>query len=632
MKTLTFRGFLVLAAVLTVLGGVRAGTRRHDRTDQQHLDLGEQYPMVGAMRGDVFGSGTLIGAQWAITAAHVVDGRLGNPGDVKFDIGGQRYFGSEVLVPVNWNPNKIDDGWDIALVKLDRPVANVGPSALSEQANILGEEATLTGFGRSGTGLTGASTSQGVKRAGRNTIDRYYWGMQTRIVMADFDHPTDPSFSGFGNTTAIDLEYCLAGGDSGGGLFVDNGGTPELAGINSILIPLNGGDAEDSTYGDGMGFTRVYSFLGWIEDKIDANGPETAWDGGSGNWVFDNNWTEGAPDATTGAIVEGGTAQVMTGGAADFLIVGRTGAGAVTQSNGTMTVSRSVTLGGATTGDGTYTLSGGVLDAPAVFVGYEGAGALRLTGSNARVDTEVLAFGLDGSLEAAAGSSAHLTGPAMVAIASDDASAMAGLENVTLVFEGGVDHDSTLEIASQDRGPTMDGYDDNFALGTLEVGGTNPADVVLVDEFFNSGVDEALYLDTLVLNPGSTLDLDGQTLYVRTIDDNGGALVENGGQWWRMVTLGDFNGDGALNGLDIPDFKAALADTEAWQSQSHISAIMAGDFTGDGAFNGLDIPGFKQALGSGVAAVPEPGVGLLVLTGIVGVNAILRHRGRHLHR
>jgi hypothetical protein len=522
-------------------------------------------------------------------------------------------------------------GWDIALVRLDRPVVNVAPAGLPEQANVIGEVGTFVGFGRSGTGITGASTPQGTKRAGQNTIDSVY-GV-SRVLASDFDHPTDSSFNGLGSANALDLEYCTAGGDSGGPVFLDNGGAPELVGVHSFLFRSQGGEHSDSTYGDGMGYTRAYSFRNWIETRFDYLGFETRWEGGSGHWPIDGNWTRGAPDCddptNSGAIVEGGTAQVMTGGAADFLIVGRTGAGAVTQSNGTMTVSRSVTLGGATTGDGTYTLSGGVLDAPAVFVGYEGAGALRLTGSNARVDTEVLAFGLDGSLEAAAGSSAHLTGPAMVAIASDDASAMAGLESVTLVFEGGVDHDSTLEIASQDRGPTMDGYADNFALGTLEVGGTNPADVVLVDEFFNSGVDEALYLDTLVLNPGSTLDLDGQTLYVRTIDDNGGALVENGGQWWRMVTLGDFNGDGALNGLDIPDFKAALADTEAWQSQSHIPAVMAGDFTGDGAFNGLDIPGFKQALGSGVAAVPEPGVGLLVLTGIVGVNAILRHRGRH---
>ena len=62
---------------------------------------------------------------------------------------------------------------------------------------------------------------------------------------------------------------------------------------------------------------------------------------------------------------------------------------------------------------------------------------------------------------------------------------------------------------------------------------------------------------------------------------------------------GDFNGDGAVNGLDIPGFKAALADPAGWQASTGRDPNAIGDFNGDGTFNGLDIPGFKSALAGG---------------------------------
>ena len=81
--------------------------------------------------------------------------------------------------------------------------------------------------------------------------------------------------------------------------------------------------------------------------------------------------------------------------------------------------------------------------------------------------------------------------------------------------------------------------------------------------------------------------------------------------------LGDFDGNGAINGLDIPDFKDALADPTAWEADNGLSPDVLGDFNFDGAFNGLDIPGFKAALAGG-SAVPEPAtLGLVVLGGLL---------------
>ena len=67
-----------------------------------------------------------------------------------------------------------------------------------------------------------------------------------------------------------------------------------------------------------------------------------------------------------------------------------------------------------------------------------------------------------------------------------------------------------------------------------------------------------------------------------------------------VTTPGDFNGDGAFNGLDIPGFKQALAyGPEVYKQTTGIDPTIVGDFNGDGAFNGLDIPGFKAGLAGG---------------------------------
>ena len=90
----------------------------------------------------------------------------------------------------------------------------------------------------------------------------------------------------------------------------------------------------------------------------------------------------------------------------------------------------------------------------------------------------------------------------------------------------------------------------------------------------------------------------------------------------RAVTLGDFDDNGVCNGLDIPGFKAALADPEGWEAATGRSAVARGDFDGNGAFNGLDIPGFKDALAGGVAAASAP---LVTGPGATNMPASLRN-------
>jgi len=59
-----------------------------------------------------------------------------------------------------------------------------------------------------------------------------------------------------------ELEFLIASGDSGGGLFIDN----KLAGINSCVMAVD--KKPDSTYNDESGHTRVSKFLGWIKEHM----------------------------------------------------------------------------------------------------------------------------------------------------------------------------------------------------------------------------------------------------------------------------------------------------------------------------------------------------------------------------
>ncbi len=87
----------------------------------------------------------------------------------------------------------------------------------------------------------------------------------------------------------------------------------------------------------------------------------------------------------------------------------------------------------------------------------------------------------------------------------------------TVVFDGGgsVSDPRLLEAMGQDLGSSLGGFVNNFVINTLQV--TSGSYVKLVDESDNSpgSGPEALYLDTLVVAEGATLDLNNLPLYVR---------------------------------------------------------------------------------------------------------------------
>ena len=82
------------------------------------------------------------------------------------------------------------------------------------------------------------------------------------MFLSDFDNPNNAADSAWGDSSPLDLEYLIAPGDSGGGMFIDVAGEDLLAGVHSFGASFD--DLTDSDYGDVSGHTRVSAFTRWI--------------------------------------------------------------------------------------------------------------------------------------------------------------------------------------------------------------------------------------------------------------------------------------------------------------------------------------------------------------------------------
>jgi hypothetical protein len=113
----------------------------------------------------------------------------------------------------------------------------------------------------------------------------------------------------------------------------------------------------------------------------------------------------------------------------------------------------------------------------------------------------------------------------------------------------------------------------------------------------------------------------------RTVSNLERAMLADVG--YSVASLGDMNADGVVNSLDIPDFKAALANISGWETTTGRLANVLGDMNFDGSFNSLDIPAFKQTLAGpssfSAQAVPEPAALMLVAVALLGLNRKTNH-------
>ena len=299
MKSLVLAAASVIASV-GLCSSAQAGTIRDDRADSLYTNLAATSPyaptgfVLGTSGGSGFiGSGTLISSEWVLTAAHIVEGTDragGGISNLRFGLGANANGGTvsaaQWIPHPNWTATNgsLTAGWDVGLIRLSSPITTVAPALRYFSTDEKTRVGTHVGYGATGTGLTGINSGAGTKRAGDNVIDAFggdtvttgtggglsFSNFSSRIMFDDFDNPNSAADSAMGSTTPVNLEYMIAGGDSGGGAFINVGGVNYLAGVHSFISSIDGNTNAD--YGDISGSIRVSQFNDWINSQIPEPG------------------------------------------------------------------------------------------------------------------------------------------------------------------------------------------------------------------------------------------------------------------------------------------------------------------------------------------------------------------------
>lgn len=292
-------GAFVLGAAIAAFPA-SAGVIRHDVADSKYLTLGANpaFASVGQVFGNTssysfLASGVLISTgadSWVLTAGHVTAGATA----LSIQLGGEIYDADAWFSHSKWNGD-LARGYDIGLMRFDNTdiYSDTGVEAATlygsnGERGERGEIGTFVGYGTTGTGETGWDGSLPlVKRAGENVIDMFLntGGKpgNSRVLLADFDNPLKDSDSSWGSPDPLALEYLIAPGDSGGGLFLCDEDKIQclLAGIHSFGWGRLDGDP-NSDYGDASGHTRVSMFIDWIMEAMGLSGGSTEESGGGG--------------------------------------------------------------------------------------------------------------------------------------------------------------------------------------------------------------------------------------------------------------------------------------------------------------------------------------------------------------
>jgi len=229
------------------------GTRDPSTPDQRHVEYGRQFESVVKVRTrrtaddrNQYASGVVVSRRHVVTAAHVVEGTHEWAAAV---VGGTEITITGVAIHPQYNPDRFGHN-DIAVATLATDAGLRFYPALYSGDSETGRTVSISGYGMTGTFASGITGSDGLRRAGSNIVDRIEGGMLICSVSG-------------GRRT--ELEFLIAPGDSGGGLFIGN----ELAGINSLVMRDGKGQIRHG-YGEESGHTRISLHRQWIQEQIDC--------------------------------------------------------------------------------------------------------------------------------------------------------------------------------------------------------------------------------------------------------------------------------------------------------------------------------------------------------------------------
>jgi hypothetical protein len=229
------------------IGSVMAGTIDPNINDQKYIEYGSKFKNIVRLcckDGDGMfgcGSGVVISKHWVITAAHIV--YKGSDCSIKID---DRKYDIDKVIIHNGYRDSVFGKDDVALCYIKEEIVMDFYPEIYGDSDESGKLCSMAGWGFTGTFNSGAMKHDGKRRAGSNIIDRF-----ERSVLI-----CSPSRRGAGHT---ELEFLIASGDSGGGLFIGN----KLAGIHSSVLAID--KKPDSTYSDESCHTRLSLYKEWID-------------------------------------------------------------------------------------------------------------------------------------------------------------------------------------------------------------------------------------------------------------------------------------------------------------------------------------------------------------------------------
>jgi hypothetical protein len=244
---------MILFSTFIIYANCHAGTIDPQVSDEKYVVYGSKFQNVAKIcclengpEGVLTscGSAVIIDSHWAVTAAHVVFSSK----QCSIKIKDKSYEITKTIVHPEFK-NNVFGYHDIALCYIKEPIKLDFYPELYEDKDEVGKVCSIAGWGFTGTFITGSTRHDNKRRAGSNVIDKTE---RTNLVCS-------PSPKGVRHT---ELEFLIASGDSGGGLFIDN----KLAGIHSSVLASD--KVPDSTYTDESCHTRISLYVKWIKEHV----------------------------------------------------------------------------------------------------------------------------------------------------------------------------------------------------------------------------------------------------------------------------------------------------------------------------------------------------------------------------
>jgi V8-like Glu-specific endopeptidase len=241
---------ILLLAISSTLS--HSGTIDPNTPDEKYIEYGKKFTYIYQICGtnndkSIFcASAVAIHPHWAVTAAHVVkDAKICLLHHKESD---NAFLISEIITHEDYNDKTFGKA-DIALLYVEKDLGLDFYPELYDDNDEINKICSISGYGMTGTFLTGLIKSDDYRRAGSNKIDH----IENDLLICS------PS-----KNKRTELEFLICSGDSGGGLFIEN----KLAGINSCVLASD--KKPNSTYGDESGHTRISKFANWIRKIINV--------------------------------------------------------------------------------------------------------------------------------------------------------------------------------------------------------------------------------------------------------------------------------------------------------------------------------------------------------------------------